>query len=122
DLEGNIAALTAQIAGARARITEAQEQSIQLVETRRADAGKQLADINTALNQQQLRSVAASDQQHRSEIRAPYSGTVEKIAFAAIGDVVKPAEPIMESVPVADQLGIEALLSPSYVDQVSVGQ
>jgi HlyD family secretion protein len=122
DLEGNVAALNAQIAGARARITEAQEQSIQLVETRRADAGKQLADINTALNQQQLRSVAATDQQNRSEIRAPYSGTVEKIAFAAIGDVVKPAEPIMEIVPDADQMVIEAFISPSDVDQVRTGQ
>lgn len=122
DLEGNIASLEAQIASTRARITEAQEQSIQLGETRRAEAGKELADVNTALNQQQLRSVVASDQQNRSEIRAPYSGTVEKIAFAAIGDVVKPAEPIMEIVPDADQMVVEALISPNDVDQIRVGQ
>ena len=122
DLEGNIAAQEAQIASARARITEAQEQAIQLVETRRAEAGKELADVNTALNQQQLRSVSASDQQFRSEIRAPYSGTVEKLAFAAIGDVVKPAEPIMEIVPDADQMVIEVSVNPNDVDQVRVGQ
>ena len=122
DLEGSMAAQDAQIAAARARITEAQEQAIQMVETRRAEAGKELGDINTALNQQQMRSVTATDQQFRSEIRAPYSGTVEKIAFAAIGDVVKPAEPIMEIVPDADQMVMEVSISPNDVDQVRVGQ
>jgi HlyD family type I secretion membrane fusion protein len=122
ELDGNIASLHAQIAAAQAQIAEAQEQSVQVLQSRRADAGKQLADVNTALNQQQLRSVAASDQHTRSEIRAPYSGTVEKIAFAAVGDVVKPAEPIMEIVPDADQLVIEAMVSPNDVDQVQIGQ
>jgi len=122
DLEGNVAALEAQLASARAHIGEIRGQAIQLSETRRAEAGQELAQANIALNQQQVRSVAASDQQSRSEIRAPYSGTVEKIAFAAIGDVVKPAEPIMEIVPEADRMVIEALISPDDVDQVHSGQ
>lgn len=122
DLEGNIGALQAQIASTRARITEAREQAIQLRETRRSQAGQQLAQINTTLNQQQMRSVAAGDQQDRSRIRAPYSGTVEKIAFAAIGDVVRPAEPIMEIVPDVDEMIVEALISPDDVDQLRIGQ
>lgn len=122
DLDGSIAALQAQIASTRAGITEAHEQAIQLRETRRSQAGQQLAQINTTLNQQQMRSVAAGDQQDRSRIRAPYSGTVEKIAFAAIGDVVRPAEPIMEIVPDTDEMIIEALISPDDVDQVRAGQ
>lgn len=122
DMEGSIGSLNAQIAQARAKITEAQEQSIQLSQTRRVQAGQDLAQVNTALNQQQLRSVAASDQQDRSEIRAPYSGTIEKIAFAAVGDVVRPAEPIMEIVPDKDVMVVEAMISPADVDQVLKGQ
>jgi len=122
DFQGNIGALQAQIASTRARITEAQEQSIQLGETRRAQAGTDLGQVTMALNQQQTRSIAAADQQNRSEIRAPYSGTVEKIAFAAIGDVVKPAETIMEIVPDADRMVVEASISPDDVDQVRNGQ
>ena len=122
DMDGSIGSLNAQIAQARAKITEAQEQSIQLSQTRRVQAGTDLAQINTALNQQQLRSVAASDQQNRSEIRAPYSGTVEKIAFAANGDVVRPAEPIMEIVPDRDVMVVEAMISPADIDQVAKGQ
>ncbi|MEO0033077.1 MAG: hypothetical protein RIS94_2835, partial [Pseudomonadota bacterium] len=63
DMDGSIGSLQAQIAQARAKITEAQEQSIQLSQTRRVQAGTELAQVNTALNQQQLRSVAATDQQ-----------------------------------------------------------
>jgi HlyD family secretion protein len=122
DLEGNIAALEAQIATARAHITETREQAIQLGETRRAQAGQDLSQLNTALNQQQTRTVAAGQEEVRSEIRAPYSGTVEKIAFAAVGDVVKPAEPIMEIVPDADQMVVEVFVSPTDVDQVRAGQ
>jgi HlyD family secretion protein len=122
DLEGNIAALEAQIASTRGRITEAQEQAIQMRETRRSEAGQALNEVNTALNQQQVRSVAAGDQQDRSEIRAPYSGTIEKIAFAAVGEVVRPAEPIMEIVPDADRMVVEAMVAPEDIDQVRAGQ
>ena len=122
DLDGSVGALNAQIAQARARITEAQEQAIQVSQKRRVDAGTELAQVNTALNQQRLRSVAASDQQDRSEIRAPYSGTVEKIAFAAIGDVIRPAEPIMEIVPDRDVMVVEAAISPADIEQVVNGQ
>lgn len=122
DLDGNVGAMQAQIAQARAKITEAQEQSIQLAQTRRVQAGTDLAQVNTVLNQQQVRSVAAADQQDRSEIHAPYSGTVEKIAFAAIGDVVRPAEPIMEIVPDKDVMVVEAMISPADIDQVLKGQ
>ena len=122
DMEGNMASLQAQIAGARAKITEAQEQSIQLGQTRRVQAGQDLAQVNTALNQQQLRSVAADDQKVRSEIRAPYSGTIEKIAFAANGDVVRAAEPIMEIVPDRDIMVVETMVSPTDIDQVRTDQ
>lgn len=121
DIDGNIGSLRAQIAQARARITEAQEQSIQLGETRRAQAGTELGYVNTALNDQRLRSVAASDQQDRSEIRTPYSGTVEKLAFSAVGDVVKPAEPILEIVPDHDAMVVEVAISPVDIDQVRPG-
>lgn len=122
DIDGNIASLQAQIAQARARITEAQEQSIQLAESRRVQAGTELAQVNTALNQNRMRSVSAADLKDRSEIRAPYSGTVEKLAFSAVGDVIRPAEPIMEIVPDKDMMVVEAMISPADVDQVQAGQ
>jgi HlyD family type I secretion membrane fusion protein len=122
DMQGSIASLQAQIAQTEARITEANEQLLQMGQTRRADAGTQLATINGTLNQEQIRSVNANDQHDRSIIRAPYSGTVDKIAFSTIGDVVKPAETIMEVVPDRDRLLVEAMVNPADIDQVVQGQ
>ncbi len=122
DLQGNIASLQAQIAQTQARITEANEQILQQSDTRRGEAGNQLATINGTLNQEQIRSVNATDQFERSVIRAPYSGIVDKIAFATIGDVVKPAETIMEIVPDSDRLLVEAMVSPADIDQVQNAQ
>ncbi len=122
DMQGSIASLQAQIAQTAARITEANEQLIQLGETRRADAGTQLATINGSLNQEQMRNVNATDLHERSVIRAPYSGTVDKVAFATIGDVVRPAETIMEVVPDHDRLLVEAMVSPTDIDQIANGQ
>lgn len=122
DLQGSIAALRANIAQTRARVTEARVQMIQLGESRRADAGTQLAAVNSALNEQQVRSVSAGDLQTRSLIRAPYAGVVDKLAFATIGDVVRPAETLMEIVPDQDRLLVEAAISPGDIDQVRAGQ
>lgn len=122
DLQGSVGSLQANIASTEARIGEAREQAIQLAETRRSEAGIQLADINNTLNQQQVRSVSAVDAQDRSVLRAPYDGVVDKLAFNTIGGVVRPAEVIMEIVPDSDELLVEAGVSPNDIDQVRVGQ
>lgn len=122
DLQGNIAALQARIAQSQARMTEVREQIIQLDQTRRSDAGTQLAATNAALNQQQIHRVSAGDQRDRSVIRAPYSGVIDKLAFTAIGDVVRPAESILEIVPDDERMVVEAMVSPADIDQIRRGQ
>jgi HlyD family secretion protein len=122
DIEGSIAALQAQIARAQARISETNEQMIQLAETRRAEAGAQLSQINNVLNEQQVRSVTAEDTQRRTLVRAPYDGVVDKLAFNTIGDVIRPAETIMEIVPDRDRLLVEVAVSPADIDRVASGQ
>jgi len=121
DLDGSRGSLEAQIAQTRAKIIEAREQAIQLTQSRRVAAGNELAQINTQLNQQQIRRVTANDSRDRSDVRAPYAGTVEKIAFAAVGDVIRPAEPILEIVPDHDAMVVEAMISPAQIDQVRAG-
>ena len=121
-LQGQIASHEADIAQAQARISEAEEQSIQLGQTRRADAGQQLANVNAALNEQRIRRTAATDSRDRSIIRATYAGTVGNLAYAAVGDVVRPAEFILDIVPSKDQLIVEAIVSPAEIERVQVNQ
>ncbi|MEO5587215.1 MAG: HlyD family type I secretion periplasmic adaptor subunit [Novosphingobium sp.] len=122
EMEGSVGALQASIAQAQGRIAEARQQIIQIGESRRSEAGTQLAQVNTMLNEQQLRSVSATDQLSRTEIRAPYDGIVDKLRFTAAGDVIQPAETIMEIVPDRDQLIVEAAIGPTDIEQVRTGQ
>lgn len=122
DLEGSIAALQASIAGARARITETREQIIQVEQTARADAAAELALVNNSLNDRQAESISASDMLDRSAIRAPHDGVIDKMAFASIGEVIQPAQTIMEIVPDSDQLLVESRINPADIDQVQNGQ
>lgn len=122
EIDGRMASLRAEIAQALSQIAETREREVELRQARRVDAGEQLARVQAALNEQRVRSIAAGDQQSRSEIRAPYSGTVEKVAVSAVGEVIRPAEPIMEIVPDADAMVVETAISPADIDQVQKGQ
>jgi HlyD family type I secretion membrane fusion protein len=122
DIDGRIASFRADIARATSKITEVRERAIQIGQTRRAEAGRDLSQVMTALNGERARNVAAIDQRTRTEVRAPYSGTVEKIAFAAVGDVIRAAEPIMEIVPDQDNFVVEASIRPADIDQLRSGQ
>lgn len=122
ELEGSIGALRANIAQSNAGIAQAQEQRIQIGQTARAQAGSELAQIEAAINQQRVASASAGDTFDRSAIRAPYAGTIDKLAFGAVGEVIRPAETIMEIVPRDDRLVFNGLVLPSDIDRVKVGQ
>jgi HlyD family secretion protein len=121
-MEGSKAALQANIAGARARISETSEQILNVDKQQRSDAATQLAEVIGQLNDQQVRVATTSDTVDRSVIRAPQSGTVDKIAFTTVGSAVPPAQPMLQIVPDRDNLVVEARIRPQDIDQVRVGQ
>lgn len=122
ELEGSIGALRANIAQSNAGIAQAQEQRIQIGQSARTQAGSELAQVEAAINSQRVNTASAGDTVDRSEIRAPYAGTVDKLAFGASGEVVRPAETILEIVPREDRLVFNGLVMPSDIDRVANGQ
>lgn len=64
----------------------------------------------------------ASDRVRRTEIRSPIEGIVKNLRFFTIGGVVRPGEPVMEIVPIGDELVVQARLSPVDRGYVQVGQ
>jgi HlyD family type I secretion membrane fusion protein len=121
-LDGSKAALQSNIAEARARIAETREQMLNISKTARSEAANELAQVVTQLSEQQVRSASASDTYARSVIRAPQSGTIDKIAFTTVGSAIPPAQPILQLVPDRDLLVVEAQMRPQDVDQVKLGQ
>jgi HlyD family secretion protein len=121
-MKGSKAALESNIAEARAHISEANEQILNVDKQIRSDAGTQLAEVVGQLNDQQVRVATTNDTVDRSEIRAPQSGVVDKIAFPTIGSAVPAAQPLLQIVPDRDSMIVEARIRPQDVDQVRVGQ
>ena len=121
-MRGSKAALQSNIAEARARISEASEQMLNVDKQMRSEAATQLAEVVGQLNDQQVRVATTSDTVDRSVIRAPQSGTVDKIAFLTIGSAVPANQPMLQIVPDRDNLVVDARIRPQDVDQVGVGQ
>jgi len=84
----------------------------------RAESNKTLAEYRS------LNEILPSlkDKKGRTEMRSPVSGIVNRVMVNTVGGVVKPGEPIVEVVPVNEQLVLEANVLPSDIGFVKVGQ
>ncbi len=76
---------------------------------------RKIASLNEELNR-------SNDQVDRSVIRSPIDGVVKNLRYQSTGNVIKPGEPVMEVVPLKEQLVVEVKLSPQDRGFVTVGQ
>jgi adhesin transport system membrane fusion protein len=121
-LTGDIASLRQSITGLQAGISESIARRQQEEARFNREAAAEAADMErkmASLNEELSR---AHDQEDRSVIRAPIDGVVKNVRFQTAGNVVKPGEPIMEVVPLKDQLVIEVKLSPSDRGYINLKQ
>lgn len=58
---------------------------------------------------------ALQDRVTRTELKAPISGTVNRVLVNTVGGVVKPGEPLVEIVPGDDTLVVEARVAPADI-------
>ena len=121
-LEGERGQLQSTIAETKSKIGEAQLQMIRVDQDFRADVIKDLREAEARQAELVERRVAAQDQLDRIEIRAPTSGVIHQLAVHTLGGVIKAGEVVLEIVPDADELQVEARLPPKDIDQVKVGQ
>jgi HlyD family secretion protein len=120
-IEGEHGQFIAEIARARGKIAETELQIMQLDRDFLTDVLKDLRDTQGKLAELRERRVAADDQLKRVVIRAPASGMVFQLAHHTLGGVIDKGEPIMQIVPQADALVVEAKVSPQDIDQIAVG-
>jgi HlyD family secretion protein len=82
---------------------------------------KDLRDSQGKIAELKERVTAAEDQLKRVDLRAPQAGTVHQLAVHTVGGVISNGETIMQIVPRADQLVVEAKVAPFDIDQVATG-
>jgi HlyD family type I secretion membrane fusion protein len=121
-MEGEKASVDAEIARAKARISEIKLQVIAIDEQARTEAQRELSVIDPRIAELNERRWAIEDRLSRTEIKAPIAGTINELAVNTIGGVITPAETLVTIVPRDATLKIEARLAPTDIDQVYLGQ
>lgn len=121
-LGGEHGGLLAQIARANGQISEINVQIIAVDENLRAQAQRELRGIEAKLAELAEREVASKDKLNRVELRAPQAGVVHELVAHTVGGVITGAEQVMLIVPDEDSLTIQTRLSPTDIDQVTVGR
>jgi HlyD family secretion protein len=111
----------ADIARARAKISETELQMIQLDQDFRTEVLKDLRETQGKIAEFIERMAAAEDQLKRVDIRAPRSGIVNQLTIHTVGGVIGNGESIMQIVPHGDDLIVEAKVAPQDVDQIELG-
>jgi HlyD family secretion protein len=120
-LHGERGHLIAEIARARGKISETELQIIQLGQDFRTEVLKDLRDAQGKIAELKERVTAAEDQLRRVDLRAPQAGVVHQLAAHTVGGVIATGEIIMQIVPRADELVVEAKIAPQDIDQVEPG-
>jgi HlyD family type I secretion membrane fusion protein len=121
-LQGEQGNLEASIAKADSRRNELKVNLLQLTETSRNDAQKQLSEIEPRLAELEQRHGALTERMSRMEIRAPMAGTINELSVNTVGGVITPAQKLLTIVPENSKLQLEVRLQPQDIDQIFVGQ
>jgi HlyD family type I secretion membrane fusion protein len=121
DLQGSLGAITSEIAKLRQTMAETRLQIVQVKQDYVERAGHELRDIREQLSETTERTMVARDVLDRTVVTAPVRGVLQNIRVHTIGGVVRPAEPVMDIIPLDDDLIISARIQPIDIASVSVG-
>lgn len=120
-VETAISEAEGEVATAESGIAESQLEKVMVGYKLREEAMDELAkarETNAGLVE---RIAVARDVLERTNVRAPQDGIVQGLRVHAKGAVVRPGDPIMEMVPVEDDLIVEMQLASVSVDEVHKG-
>jgi HlyD family secretion protein len=121
DMEGKRGDTLAQIAKAKQTIAESEVDILSLKHDRQKDVADELRETEKKLHELEEQSQAASDVLARTEVRAPENGTVTELRVHTPGGVVNAGEALLDLVPQADRLVVEAKVRPEDIDRVHEG-
>jgi HlyD family type I secretion membrane fusion protein len=110
-----------QIARAKQKIGESELQITDLQNKRIEDISRDLRSTQDDLFDLKEKVLAARDVLDRTVVRAPRDGVIVNRRVHTVGGVVNPGDAVVEIVPQADELIIEARVRMDDIDQVRPG-
>lgn len=99
----------------RRSANEIKSQIVERINRYQAEANSELAKFELELSQTSENLVGRADVVERTTINAPVRGTVKNVRVNTRGGVIQPGEPILEIVPLEDQLLVEGKIRPADV-------
>lgn len=121
EVQTKIDDLQHEIPQTEATLSEATREKKSLTLKLKSAAAEEKIKTLQEINQLRESAKNLSARAVRSDIRAPVSGTVNKMMISTKGGVIPPGAPILEIVPKSDMIAIEAQLSPQDRAQIWPG-
>lgn len=129
DEQSRASELVGEIATTRASLTETQAQLDEIgaairqrTAARRAEIAEEFSKTLTELQEIDEKVRAARATFDATQLLAPASGVLVKLAHTTPGGVVRPGEVVAEIVPDGADIIVNAQVTPASIDQVTVGQ
>ncbi|WP_135078182.1 HlyD family type I secretion periplasmic adaptor subunit [Terasakiella sp. SH-1] len=119
-LEGEMVTLTKSVPKAKAAMQETKSTIDEEITAFQREAIEELGTVEQSIAQTYELLSKATDQGIRALIKSPIDGVVKNMTYNTVGNVVSAGEPIMEIVPIGENLVIEARLNPidrGYVEE-----
>lgn len=110
------------ISRAAAAVTEARAAAAGIMDGARAAVGAELAVARAELAGQSAALPALQQRMVRTEVRSPIAGTVQRLLVNTIGGTVAPGAPLVEVVPAAGALVVDARVRPRDIGFIHLGQ
>nr|WP_247749797.1 HlyD family type I secretion periplasmic adaptor subunit [Rhizobium sp. L58/93] len=121
NMQGDHGSINTEIAKLRQTISETQLQIVQVSQEFVERAGGELRDVRDQLSEATEKAGAAKDVLDRTNIRAPVRGMLQNIRVHTKGGVIRAAEPVMDIIPLDDNLVVTAKVKPIDIDNVKIG-
>ena len=118
---GEVAALSSDIAASEIQKGETKLEILQLEKKFQEEVSTKLSEVQTDLYDVNQRMLATKDKVVRIDIKAPVAGRVMGMDMHTLGGVILPGHPILDIVPQKEELIVDAQVSPLDIDRVSVG-
>lgn len=115
DLRGQMLEAEQGRSAARASLAEARARLKEVSNKQKNDAGLELAEFQTELNQLGETQKADADRAARTLVTAPVRGQIKDILVNTVGGVIQPGMDLIELVPLDDSLLVEAKIKPQDI-------
>ncbi|MBX7497068.1 HlyD family type I secretion periplasmic adaptor subunit [Qipengyuania sp. 6B39] len=120
--EAELAGARAAIGRAQAQVIEAQANLDRTLRDWRAQAGSELAVAQAELGSRSAALPALQERLERTTLRAPVTGTVNRVLVNTRGSAVGSGQALVEIAPTDDALLVEVRIRPQDIGTVRIGQ